>query len=262
MPPGRGPPTPRPTHFLCIPLINPTSRPQLAESLASFRAVATSPYGHNLPAAGVRPLGTLHLTLGVMTLPRPEDLARALDLLRTLRPRDLWAAAVAAAQARTRAPLAVEAGKPSAGLAERAGTPSQRAPTEPRIGLRGLEHFGGGAGAQASVLYAPPADADGALRGFCEAVREPFLASGVMADEARGLQLHATVFNTTYVPKPRGAKGKMTVDARELLRDYEAFEWAKDLPLRSVAICKMGAKKVVVDGEEDEEYEVMGEVEV
>ncbi|ODA83786.1 hypothetical protein RJ55_02302 [Drechmeria coniospora] len=75
---------PPPTHFLCIPL----SSPSLARSWASFRADVAGTEAYGVPEDAVRPLGTLHLTLGVMRLER-DSLARAVEVLEGLRPREV-----------------------------------------------------------------------------------------------------------------------------------------------------------------------------
>ncbi len=91
------------THFLCLPLLTPTSTPQLQASLAHLKSVieALQPAteGANVtagaqtrpprsrplvPPAAFRPLGTLHLTLGVMSLKEPARLRGALQLLEDL----------------------------------------------------------------------------------------------------------------------------------------------------------------------------------
>ncbi len=94
------------THFLCLPLLTPTSTPQLQASLAHLKSViealpptiedanasasasarirppqTTRPL---VPPAAFRPLGTLHLTLGVMSLKDPARLQGALQLLADL----------------------------------------------------------------------------------------------------------------------------------------------------------------------------------
>lgn len=60
----------------------------------------------------------------------------------------------------------------------------------------------------------------------------------------------------------RGWKERLTVDAQNILDQYEGQVWMEDVEIDKVAICRMGAKKtgVVVDGVEDEEYEVDAEV--
>ncbi|KAL8957951.1 MAG: hypothetical protein Q9183_005936 [Haloplaca sp. 2 TL-2023] len=57
--------------------------------------------------------------------------------------------------------------------------------------------------------------------------------------------------------KPRKSGKKKSVqklDARELLKAYGEFEWARDVTIEEVAICEMGAKKVL-----DEDGKVVGE---
>lgn len=95
------PKAPRPTHFVCFPLVTESSTPQLAESLAYFRSVTVPPENGGedqstrnaavnegsdsrlrlIPAGAHRPPGTFHLTLGTMDLTAPEDMERALKLL-------------------------------------------------------------------------------------------------------------------------------------------------------------------------------------
>lgn len=54
----------------------------------------------------------------------------------------------------------------------------------------------------------------------------------------------------------------MTIDAREILERYEEYTWMEDVKVEKVAICKMGAKKEMVDGVVvDEAYEVEEDVE-
>ena len=139
-----------------------------------------------------------------------------------------------------------------------------------RITLKGLRSMQADP-AKATVLYAPPVDPLGRLQAFCERIKGVFREAGLMTDEGRALLLHATVVNTVYVRgrKDRG-RGKGTggdrkgerikVDAREVLDRYEEEVWMEDMCVESVAICKMGAKKMVVDGEEDEAYEVEADV--
>ncbi|KAK3321026.1 hypothetical protein B0T19DRAFT_255674 [Cercophora scortea] len=268
------PPKPAPTHFLCIPLVTPISRPQLIQSLTSFRADVTSPTSFNIPDDAVRPVGTLHLTLGMFSFPSlplppaavkdentPEDgeaqslLQQATELLHSLRLKEILAS--------------VGTGTTSAtgdGL---------------RITLKGLHPMQASTPEKCAVLYAAPVDdaGTGTLQAFCERVRGVFVDAGLMVREERPLLLHATLVNTVYVKGNgkagkagnggKGGKGKgkgkgkwerLTVDARGVVERYEDQVWMEDVPVEGVAICKMGARRMVVDGVEDEAYEVVGEV--
>ena len=103
---GRPPGQKKPplTHFLCVPLVTPESRPQLEASLKAFKdqvsppaleadqAIEKDDQHHNndgdvvLPYVhpkSIRPVGTLHCTLGVMSLDQ-EKLAVAISLLESI----------------------------------------------------------------------------------------------------------------------------------------------------------------------------------
>jgi hypothetical protein len=108
------------THFLCVPLVTPSSRQQLERSLAHFREEVSS-IGRSaamittqseesvevsiksaegpaesaenksrdvniqqIPAAAVRPVGALHLTIGVMSLADPDKVNAAFQMLQEL----------------------------------------------------------------------------------------------------------------------------------------------------------------------------------
>lgn len=98
-----------------------------------------------------------------------------------------------------------------------------------------------------SVLFAPPVDAEGRLQAFCEDLKGRFVEAGFMEKETRPLLLHATVLNTIYVKGRGKAKGRLTIDARDVIARYEDFVWAEDVVLGEVSLCKMGAQEV--DGE-------------
>lgn len=254
------PPKPPPlTHFLSIPLVTPASLPKLASKLAAFRA---DPVVRDaIPPDAIRPLGTLHLTLGVMSFPPapygsaqgqesesgPERLARACALLKGIPLRELW-----------RAAGRVAAGKP-AGEAQ----PGEKKEDEPiRVWLRGLKTMTPGREEASGVLYADVED--GRVHVFCEAVRRAFEREGLVVEDGRGLVLHATVVNTIYClgrGKGKGKKGgRVKVDAREVMERWAGEEWVEGgIEVEEVAICKMGARRA--EGEEGvAEEERLGQV--
>ncbi|KAI1646477.1 kinase A anchor protein [Daldinia loculata] len=240
------PPRPSPTHFLCLPLVTGQSRHQLSASLSAFSRDVTSPDSFAVPEQAIRPLGTLHLTIGVMSFPRDDGLDKAVALLKTLVPRKIMA---------------------NITMANINGAETGQEPTGPlspllSVTLKGL-HSMQPTSSLASVLYAPPVDTEGTLLRFCENLRSTFQEAGLMAEENRPLLLHATIMNTIYV-KGRNRKGgkrqeKLTIDARDILDRYDDYVWMKDVPVEKIAICKMGAKKQE-DG--DEAYEIEAEIEL
>lgn len=296
------PKNPRLTHFLCLPLINSTSRPVLSASLSRFKAGAADVAAalvEQATSAGdeakqanaeallvvlkedsraVRLVGTLHLTLGVMSL-RGEGgddadgrktLTEATQLLQDL---DL------------------------AALMSR----STNAAVEPlTINLRGLSSMH--SATKTSFLYTAPSDVSSRLMPFCQRLRDAFVEGGLVIDEKRkgGLKLHVTVLNTIYAKRAtrsgkgggkerhdrgtdivagrgheeepeqaesidaagadapnessltkhkskRRNKGPIRFDATALLEHFKDFEWASDLQLDRIAICKMGADKIKDD---------------
>ena len=220
----------------------------------------------NVPEAAVRPVGTLHLTLGVMSFPKDEGLERAIALLEGLKPRQIWAdikpprmpGQAAGGNGTT------EKGKEVAGAGGRSGGDGLR------VTLRGLRSLQ--PASRASVLYAPPVDELGTLQQFCEKLKTAFEDAELLVKDDRPLLLHATILNTIYAKgASRGSRGgrhgvkagresKPTLDAQELLDRYEDEVWMEDVPVERIAICKMGASKTVIDGVEDVAYEEIGAV--
>lgn len=268
------PPKPFPTHFLCIPLVNAVSRPQLTESLGAFAADVTSPTSYGIPPDAVRPVGTLHLTLGVMSFPKDEGLDRATDFLRSLKLQDILAS-VRKQVATRRLPGDSE---------DTVGDVGEQGCLPLKLTLRGLASMQ--SPSKTTVLYTPPVDGMGVLQAFCEQVRMAFMTAELMQDEGRPLLLHATIVNTIYVknkkPKPVSGEGnregeadgerkprkgrwgkraeKLVIDARGILDRYEDQVWMEGFDVDKIAICRMGAKKVMVDGVEDQAYEEVAEV--
>ncbi|KAJ5093247.1 hypothetical protein N7456_009108 [Penicillium angulare] len=179
------------THFLCIPLVNSDSLPQLEESVKTFRKdyppipVADLPRGQDppsndhvsqslIPEGAIRPLGTLHLTLGVMSLPSQERLDQAINLLRSLDLASLMHEAERIAiQKRSRnhsqhhdsskQPLSQVTMQPmTASLESLHALPNAKA---------------------ATVLYAAPVDPTDRLYPFCLALRGKFLEAGFIVGE-------------------------------------------------------------------------------
>jgi activating signal cointegrator complex subunit 1 len=225
MPPKLSPP--RLTHFLCIPLITPVSRPQLQRSLTTFRdkcsRVRTSDLPDGIPDQAIRPLGTLHLTLGVMSLLTEERVQSALKVLNELNLRDLLSTTA-----------------PTSENLERKDVLEQ---PQLYITLRGLTSMH--SKVKTSCLYTDPFDPTGRLYSFCLKLQDIFTAANILVPENTGrpLLLHATILNTVYVPGVRGRgngqgygknRAKLTIDATELLEDCEDFEWMKDVRNREM----------------------------
>jgi activating signal cointegrator complex subunit 1 len=198
-----------------------------------------------------------------MSFPKNEGLDKAIELLRSLKPREILAGIHPSAP-----PHGIISPPPPATPTKSGDSPkidmSGRSTTPLSITLRGLHTMQ--TASQSSVLYAPPADKEGLLQSFCEDLKATFQSAGLMVDENRPLLLHATIVNTIYVKGGRSAqpgnrRGKLMIDARDILDRYEDYVWMDDVKLEKIAICRMGAKKV--EGTEDEEaYEVEAEIDI
>lgn len=220
-------------------------------SLSYFLRTRTEPPRWPLltPSLAVRPVGTIHLTIGVMSFPNNEGLQKAVTLLKTLIPQQMLSD--------------ITASTPTKQGGEARGPPAPLSPPL-SVTLKGLHTMH--SVAKASVLYAPPLDEDGVLTKFCEKLRSTFQEAGVMIEDNRPLLLHATILNTIYIKgknTSRGGKGKnreqLTIDARQILDRYNDYLWMEDVPVEKMAICRMGAKKQE-DG--DEAYEVEAEIDM
>lgn len=257
-------PQPQYTHFLCLPLLTPASTPQLKASLEHFwrsipEPIVSKPVQDDkgntflidhprplFPDTALRPLGTLHLTLGVMDLSDDSNfqrgkLQRAKELLSSLPLSEYLQAATAARISEggdeniTSILHRVEA--------DNHKTASPLNPTNTkflvpplRISLEGLFDFPPSPHRsqpehdqhlkKLTRLLARPVDPTERLLAFATAVRQQFINAGFMAypERSRELRLHATVVNTVYARKGgRNAEGKnrFRFDGREVVEMFE-----------------------------------------
>lgn len=266
------PKRPQLTHFLCVPLVNDTSEAQLQDSLRRFKEdvcmssakIDHSVAGNNVTVLtdatnasdppgnptfvmerAIRPVGVLHLTLGVMSLDA-TSLALASSFLSEI---DLHKPLYTSKQT-------ADTNNHDRGLSANA---------EPLIvSLKSLVSMH--PPHKTSILYTAPHDPTDRLKTMCEALRSEFQTAGFLVQDTRPLKLHATLVNTIYV-KGRGkrSKGKSTaekddvrsqghgpdakaplqIDARDILDRYSDFVWAENVVLDRVSICEMGAKKIL-----------------
>jgi activating signal cointegrator complex subunit 1 len=252
------PPRPPLTHFLCIPLITSSSKSQLLASLQHFTSSLTSISTVLVPEKAIRPLGTLHLTLGVMSHQTKDRLDEALEFLQSLNLQQLL-------QSTTLLPPADDSSKePSNPFSTITTTPALAIPNDNTnnpippltISLRGLTPMHNPT--STSILYLSPFDPSSRLYPFCQALQSAFTTAGFLVPDDRPLKLHATVVNTIYA-KQKSARRRCgghggdsresgKFDARELIEEWKDWVWAEGVVLERVSICEMGAR--VVQGRE------------
>ncbi|PLN80306.1 hypothetical protein BDW42DRAFT_171246 [Aspergillus taichungensis] len=180
------------THFLCIPLVNAASLPQLETSIATFKAAlppAPQPPQNELPSrkpvverpliplGAIRPVGTLHLTLGVMSLPTQQRLDDAIQLLQSL---DLVSMAREAERSARRRQTTKDRSQPATSQADNDSIDN---PSPFTISLESLSAIP--RARAATVLHAAPVDPSSRLYPFCEMLRGKFLEAGFLQAEVK-----------------------------------------------------------------------------
>jgi activating signal cointegrator complex subunit 1 len=279
------------THFLCLPLVTSTSRPQLEGSLNRFKN-DVAPTGQKtqdepkLPTSNgeetilpsvhpkaIRPVGSLHCTLGVMSLDK-EQLADAVDFLRGL---DVAAMTKETEQSAT-GPSPGNIPGDAAAPEEKVSSTGSRLFDPVKVNLKGLVSMH--APQKTSILYTAPQDDTERLYPMCLHIQKLFQTKGFLIDDNRDLKLHATLVNTIYAKgrkrPPRqfsssstvqsadgpsqghgpNANAPLKIDATAILEKYKDYVWAENVAINHIAICEMGAKKITdADGNVlDEEY--------
>ncbi|CDM35402.1 hypothetical protein DTO013E5_7901 [Penicillium roqueforti] len=207
---------PQLTHFLCLPLVNTKSLLQLESSLGAFitahvdesgPASQSSPKGQrdtsrlSLPRTAFRPLGTLHLTLGVMSLANKERLDQALAFFKSLDLADLMSEVTRAA-AHSQHKDALHQSSPLT------------------VSLESLHALP--QGKSATVLHASPVDHTGRLLPFCVKLRDKFIEAGFIQSEPdrRSAGRHNPT-NRSVQDSPQ-ASGSATFSSDVSLRQLES----------------------------------------
>ncbi|KAG9185684.1 hypothetical protein G6011_07015 [Alternaria panax] len=186
---------PQLTHFLCLPLVTDTSKPQLQQGLEKFEEDLAK--DGTVPSKAIRPVGTLHLTLGVMSL-SPQKLDEAKQYLQDS---DLYVLLRDITHQRV-AEKAAESGEIAENL-NAAAMPDTDALT---INLESLIPMQ--APHKTSILYAEPQDPSQRLQPFAAALREQFMEKGFVEKDDRPLRLHATITNTIYAKPKKYGRGR------------------------------------------------------
>lgn len=185
------------THFLCLPLVNETSLPQLETSVATFKAayppvpVAELPRSQVsavqqdfsrplIPHGALRPLGTLHLTLGVMSLPERDRLNEALSFFRSLDLRALMREAERVASDLRAKQLSSKDLRGGDAPSESCAATSSHS-SEFMISLESLHALP--RAKAATILHASPVDPTGRLYPFCIMLRDKFIEAGFIVGE-------------------------------------------------------------------------------
>ncbi|KXT16824.1 hypothetical protein AC579_6791 [Pseudocercospora musae] len=288
------------THFLCLPIITSASRPEIEASLNTFKGSVTASAASQSPAddaeedmiatsihpKAIRPVGTLHFTLGVMSLDDTK-LAAAVNLLKEL---DLKSILDRASLERVSG-HETESKVLNEDFVGEAPSAAEIPHRPLALDLKGLQSMH--PSQKTSILYAAPTDHTGRLYPFCLALQKAFSDKDLLVSDDRKLKLHATIVNTIYAkgrrkpekPKTNNqlsniptrtqdadtaqghgpyANAPLKLDARSLIEKYADYVWAENITLDRLAICEMGAKKIL-DGDGnvvDEKYTEVASVQL
>lgn len=245
----------------------------------------------------IRPVGALHLTLGVMSLDQEKlEAARqlldhtTLDTLAILETSQSSIESASPTESTSHTAQESGDGETATSLPSTLSRPISPPEVSPkarplRVSMKSLESMH--AAHKTSILYVTPEDPTNRLFPFCDTLRRKFLDAGFLIDDNRPLKLHATIVNTIYAKGRRrpnrtkqssqqvgnpatseygqedrssghgpNADAPLKIDATELLEKYKDYVWAESFTLDRVAICEMGAKKILNDEGEivSEEY--------
>lgn len=212
------------THFLCVPLINAASRPRFEASLRKFNE-DLSAYPATAQLANsqvVRPVGSLHLTLGVMSLASPGRVRAAMEFLSSLDIEGII--------------------RDVTSTLDRPQTTQCNRDLCIRMSIQGLEARP--PANRTSVLWVPISHP--LLMQVCLRLRKLFQDAGYMMAETRPLKLHATVLNTIYSKgrQHNNGRARLCIDARNIVQDMGDRMWAEHITLDRVALCEMGTQPV------------------
>lgn len=185
-----------------------------------------------LPERAVRPVGTLHLTLGVMSLMEDDSIKGAAELLESL---DLDGMLRDAALQPQKVDRTASTNQPKEEVSQSGQEPDQKATPEATaststtqgesipaslsgsisradsdssgltISLTGLHSMH--SVKKTSILYAAPHEPTDRFYPFCRTLRARFQEAGFLVPDDRPLKLHATIVNTIYA-KAGGRRGR------------------------------------------------------
>ncbi|KAL4891963.1 AKAP7 2'5' RNA ligase-like domain-containing protein [Aspergillus ambiguus] len=229
------------THFLCLPLVNSVSLPQLESSIASFKATMSSCFQPDengsptlqplIPDGAIRPVGTLHLTLGVMSLPTKERLDEALRFFQSLDFASILSEAGNIAKKRGHGTTGALPSNDGPNMSNRPFT----------ISLESLHALP--KARSATVLHAAPVDPTSRLYPFCELLRDRFLEAGFLQGEVK----HDKSRDGGQKPEDKVSTGSETVGRTEAPVDESSLEEMQadvaGQPVRASATTNSGKPK-------------------
>jgi activating signal cointegrator complex subunit 1 len=230
------------THFLCIPLVTATSRPQLEASLRHFQesvanGVPNASIDEIIPdptssatttplfsPKAVRPIGTIHFTLGVMSLMSEDRVEEAVKFLKSLDLKGLIDENVHTESSQSAIEIAQntlvkDVKQSSLQTTLKSSTTDTTNSNDSLLSISLTSLHSMHSPKSTSILYAAPHDPSGRLLPLCTTLRSLFEKEGHLVPDDRPLKLHATIVNTIYA-KSGGRGGGSIGTAKTIAGSY------------------------------------------
>lgn len=226
------------THFLCIPLATKLSRPQLASSL---RTLASDPCAAHVPKQAFRWLDSIHIGLGALGLYTPAAVDAAVDLVREALLRHHTICHSIGCQQIPKHPLMVS--------------------------MTGLRPFASPSELTTSTLSlcATVAEPTGRLLNLCNDLYYRLLEQGLWREwkfrpglverfplsviaDTRRIPSDKLMDDPTLAGLGRQVFQYRTLDATEIYRRYEHYNFTSQFPLERFSIREMGMKHQIKHG--------------
>ena len=239
------------THYICLPVLTELSRPQFRDS---FSHLLNHPSAAAFPTGAVRPLGTLHLSVGTLRLGSPRREAAAIKLLDNLQVHDILKDCSVGLTDLESEELRFQAARSAPDIAF---SPAKATPLS--VILSGL-WCRPGHEADAYRLSIKASDPTRRLGSFIDKIRYAFIEAGMLVDYPRNCSrdfppdeqpicviciqsLGPVVHSKRHPTKVKTTHPK--IDAKSLLEQYKDEVWVEGARLGRLSICKMGLAKEI-----------------
>lgn len=251
------------THFLCIPITTPLSRPLLEQSLHQLR---NDPCTSTIPADAYRPLQTLHIAIEVFSLPTASRVADACRHLRSLDINGLLQQTSKRALNNTHG---VRQEQQNTLLVNQGSRPSvsenDTGSSSLTVTLSGIRSNSGGdqstsdSGPKGWSLRTSYIDSNPLLGLLLGEIRNSFHAAGFQVPGFRpGNFGHVKLLSTMHASsRPRTSirshiqPGKLQqerpplFETREINQKFENFVFAENIRLERLSLCELGLLKAI-----------------
>lgn len=230
-------PTKKHTHFIGLPLYH---GPGLSEALDEFKRDPRIE-SLSLHPDHFRTLRCIHLTIGMLELPTPESIQKAVDLLDSIDLAQILLESTPAPETEQEQsePNRIQRHSLLRGLTVEPAPPETGGL---RVELRGVDTFNHERFSH--LLFTNAIDPTNRLKTFGEKLRKIFVDAGLvqLSEKDSGLKLNATLINTVYMRKRMpGKPWKIDLNDLMALKLYENKLWAT-VDVNTVGLYQTGAK--------------------